>query len=690
MRLQSVSVRNYRIHKDLTVEFDSSRNLIGGPNESGKSTLIEAIHRALFLKATTGGNLKKDMVSDIHSGHPEVDVAFEVGGKTYKIAKRFSGASGTATLSSEGEETLAGSEAEEKLAEVLGVEFGKVTATTLKGRWSHLWVWQGSGGADPSDHATQEKDSLLARLKNQGGGAAMQSDLDGRVTALIAELFSKNYTDSGKVRAGSPLSDAGENREAAREELDSARENLERLSTAISTYESASKTIQESQQQVAEISDQNKKAKELLAKAEVLTNQAKLERPAFEQKEKEFQILSEADSVIEDLREQIAEEEKTTQKQAAQIEKLEEAGKALRNQFTQANKEVQALDKSLREAGNRSDLADAFLRLKELSERHSQLKKTIGEISKLESQRKEKEVELAKLPQIDAKTLDELQAMSFAVSEAKTALKAMSTGIEVIESDKPVSVDGTELAEGVSTVINESTEIKIGNGTRLKISPGGGTGLEEARSHEAECIRNLQEKLDRLGISNLDEAREHSSARQKLEAEIQSISSELKGKDADRAEAENNRNTTDLEAVRADVERRAKVMTGKFTEPKNTADARVIVDESSELLEKAKGDFKAAGRKRDTLETRADEAEQEFARQRKIFDEEKQKLSELQTRLKVLQETSGNEEERGKKLELLKSARDEAKEKLKQTESSLIEMQPEKHREDLERYSRAL
>ncbi|MBZ0188390.1 MAG: ATP-binding protein, partial [Candidatus Obscuribacterales bacterium] len=42
MKLLSATVRNYRIHRETTVDFDPSRSLIGGPNESGKSTFIEA------------------------------------------------------------------------------------------------------------------------------------------------------------------------------------------------------------------------------------------------------------------------------------------------------------------------------------------------------------------------------------------------------------------------------------------------------------------------------------------------------------------------------------------------------------------------------------------------------------------------------------------------------------------------
>ena len=65
MRIKSVTLRNYRMHRELTVAFDPSRTLIGGPNEVGKSTLVEAIHRALFLKAKGNTGYHRAMQSSL-------------------------------------------------------------------------------------------------------------------------------------------------------------------------------------------------------------------------------------------------------------------------------------------------------------------------------------------------------------------------------------------------------------------------------------------------------------------------------------------------------------------------------------------------------------------------------------------------------------------------------------------------
>jgi DNA repair exonuclease SbcCD ATPase subunit len=48
MKLVQLRVRGFRRLKDLTVDFDHDRVLVVGPNEAGKSTLMEALHSGLY------------------------------------------------------------------------------------------------------------------------------------------------------------------------------------------------------------------------------------------------------------------------------------------------------------------------------------------------------------------------------------------------------------------------------------------------------------------------------------------------------------------------------------------------------------------------------------------------------------------------------------------------------------------
>ena len=125
MRLVEATVRNYRIHKELHIAFDASRNVVAGPNESGKSTLMEAIQNVLFLKASGNRKEHRAMISEIHGGKPEVTLVFEAGGKQYRLEKQFKGQNGTAQLTQVGGKTLHDAQAEETLERLFRLEIGR-------------------------------------------------------------------------------------------------------------------------------------------------------------------------------------------------------------------------------------------------------------------------------------------------------------------------------------------------------------------------------------------------------------------------------------------------------------------------------------------------------------------------------------------------------------------------------------
>ena len=69
----SVTLRNCRLHREVKVDFDPSRTLISGPNETGNGTLIEAVHRAFFLKANGNTERHRALNSSLHAGQSPPD-----------------------------------------------------------------------------------------------------------------------------------------------------------------------------------------------------------------------------------------------------------------------------------------------------------------------------------------------------------------------------------------------------------------------------------------------------------------------------------------------------------------------------------------------------------------------------------------------------------------------------------------
>lgn len=162
MKLHKATLKNYRRHPLLEVSFDDAHTLITGPNEAGKSTLIEAIHRCLFYryKSKAAGLLER--MQSRSGGDPEVTLEFSIGDTRYTLQKKFRGASGsTAVLTSSAGQRHENDAAEEALQALLGVsDVRGQQAEVFNRQWAHLWVWQGTAQDEPGEKAAGTTVSL--------------------------------------------------------------------------------------------------------------------------------------------------------------------------------------------------------------------------------------------------------------------------------------------------------------------------------------------------------------------------------------------------------------------------------------------------------------------------------------------------------------------------------------------------
>jgi hypothetical protein len=198
MRLCSAVLRHIRQHQRLELSFDPCLTLIGGPNEAGKSTVVEALHKGLFLKASATGRGVEELRSRLHAGLPEVEISFEAGGRRWQLRKRFSGASGTCLLSDDSGHALRGAAAEEELARLLGIERlveGR-QINQLAERWAHLWVRQGDAAENvlSGDGSRYDIDRLVDQLQRRRSGSALESNLDRQVADRLQQQLDQLFT----------------------------------------------------------------------------------------------------------------------------------------------------------------------------------------------------------------------------------------------------------------------------------------------------------------------------------------------------------------------------------------------------------------------------------------------------------------------------------------------------------------
>ena len=179
--------------------FEDGLNVISGPNEMGKSTILEAIKAVLFERHKSKNTIIKSFQHVTNDTAPVISLVFEIDGIQYQIEKKFI-KSPYAKLTMPGK-IVDGDEAEEMLQQLLGFrQAGKSgSSSDTLGLWSVLWVRQGDSLlTELSDLACNTIQSCLeAEVGILTGGQRGQNLLPAIETALN-EIIDKR--DKPKAR----------------------------------------------------------------------------------------------------------------------------------------------------------------------------------------------------------------------------------------------------------------------------------------------------------------------------------------------------------------------------------------------------------------------------------------------------------------------------------------------------------
>ena len=119
------------------------------PNEAGKSTLLEALRAAFFVRHSTKGQLAQSYLPHGDAVGPEISVAFDVAGNPWHVSKRFLRG---ASVGLEGAARGSSSRVDPATQGVLGL----------------LWVMQGDG-LDTRPPGPMVRDAVHATLEGEVG-----------------------------------------------------------------------------------------------------------------------------------------------------------------------------------------------------------------------------------------------------------------------------------------------------------------------------------------------------------------------------------------------------------------------------------------------------------------------------------------------------------------------------------------
>ena len=507
MRLLQCSLHSIRRHQALELDFHPGLTLITGANETGKSSLVEALHRTLFLKATATGTPVQRLRSLQHSGHPQVTLRFEAQGHDWTLQKRFSGQSGTTHLTGPGQPPRLGAEAEEHLADLLGVDStigSRQAGKVLPSRWAHLWVMQGEAGREllalGGDH--YDLPGLIDQLEQQAG-AALQSPLDQHLHDQLKQLVSTSVTTRG-ARHQSRLW-------LSEQAVVKQREVLTEACSVLSRFEQASDELDNLDEEQRHLANHQRPKLEA-ERCRLQALQQRQERATAERKGLQRQLAP-----MEQQHKQLTLQARNLQQTLTALRHKQNELQQVEHTLALCGKAVSAADTKLVEQRKqhgqhlktRQDLEQRGQQLRRLEEQ-SQLTQRLQQLHQqrqqhqaLQRQKNELSVELERLRAPSDTALQAIKEQHNRVEALTIRVEAMASTITLDRSDQTVLLNGTPIPIGTPQRHASSYSITIGEGVALSITPGGGEGLEEISREQRQLQSAVADHLKQWNAASM-------------------------------------------------------------------------------------------------------------------------------------------------------------------------------------------
>ena len=504
MEFKKVTIKNYRIHKEQVVEFDACLTLVGGENEKGKSTIAEAIHRALFFKAKGNSEQHKSMKSTLYPDDPEVELIFLSKGKEFKLIKKF-GSKGGVSLSEASMTTLNGDEAEAMLTTLIQTETN-IAGNNVSKKWPLLWVWQGVSSDNPVTFIEESHQKLIQRLQTFGASTVLSSKFDKQVSDAFAQKNAANYNINTTAKAGSALKRAEDDLADVTERLEIAKEKVRSLEEASDNYEKYKIQLETNQKNYDSIKKDETELENRLDKIKDLQASKQLQNSAFQIKDSTLKQLL-------DIQAEIVKHETEVQELTNKLEPSKKVLKEKKNEFSTNLDAIKENNIQLDTLKGEENLYKSTVEIckivQELASHNktlSKLKEVKQQADKLNGQIRDEEVLLNKLPVVTALQIQDLQNVESEIGKAQVKLDTIATTFEVLNSNEDVLIDGKKQAIGAKSNFSEKFEIKVGADTTILITPGGGDSLADARLKLQQLQEALDSQLGKFGFSKLEDA----------------------------------------------------------------------------------------------------------------------------------------------------------------------------------------
>lgn len=504
MKINYLELRQFRQFHDAIVleNFSDGINIFHGPNESGKSTLVQGI-RAAFLERHTTRTVSNFRSVGEGSTSPEVILGFEHNGKSYRLSKRFLKDRRIHLVVDS--DAIDGDEAESYLSNLLGYSV-PVRGGSDSRHWGIpglLWVNQGYAHelAESVNHA---QDSLHAVLSKSVDNI---SSTDGdAVVSLLQKRLDRLVTPSTMAPK--------KKYKALLEEHDAVEQELNNLRAEESAYKEDAHKLHSL---VTEHSLANKDKPWALLKAQVselekqlhMVSKLEAERKYAQDRLSESEItlglMQDRARTIENIRRDLYCRKKDVEQKRESLNVLKDELVPLEESYSKAKEAYEISKTALNEAQNKHLQHNRAIRIRELKQELKRCEDAMSSVTELQETIAQNFKEFNKCA-VTLPFVADINNIDAEIRAIESRINATSARVDLkLESGRHVFIDDKKVDSSLRFNVLESSRIEVPGVAHITIVQDGDDAGTLRRRMEVLNIR-LQSKLDEAGVESVAHA----------------------------------------------------------------------------------------------------------------------------------------------------------------------------------------
>ena len=505
--------------------FHDGINLIVGPNEIGKSTLIRALKCALFYKYSSKDREIKSLQPWGTMLAPRIEVEFEAKGALYRLEKKFLETPFSVLYKFENGKFQKFAEldrADDFVQELLLVPRRPKKETRL-GIARLLWVDQGGDHLKLESLPLELEEKIRAILGSSG-----ITEFEGRFLKKIKETYGEIFTERGRFITGQKAPDVIK----LRDEIEQLRTRLNNINALIDSVEQKAERIEFERKNIEklhrDLEERGKKIKKLREEYEIYK---KLKNDFARKKETEqtlrikFENHNKNLNRLKELRELKEKKRKKIEKLKKRLEELDKIAVEYNKKADELKTRLEALQKEIEAKRAELEKTEKIQKAAELVDKIRALERKISTLKELEdkiTRAKEALQSIKAPPEDELKKARRLNTQLITLkSKGESAgfnfkIRALAPFKTEINKDSENIVQDILSGTEVSYDVLEKIQMKIPGLLQLEVrskSPESRKLKESIEKAEAE-LKKIFEKYSCESIAELEER-----SRKKLEKE---------------------------------------------------------------------------------------------------------------------------------------------------------------------------